>query len=166
MWTETTEGRKLVQEISRGIVDQIAPEELDLFDDLVLEYLQNPAPPNLSPKQKDDPLGFGLSETLVAVSPAAAAMVSAALNYLMTEVIKATQDESADLIKKKIKALFNPEKEDIAPAHKKSKDISPLTKEQLEQVRKLAIKQAIVFKIAPDKAQKMADSLIGSLALA
>lgn len=48
MCTETTEGRKLVEEISRGIIDQVAPEESDIFDDRVLEFFQNPAPPDKS----------------------------------------------------------------------------------------------------------------------
>jgi hypothetical protein len=166
MWTKTTEGRELIQEISKRVVNQIAPEELDLFDELVLEYFQNPSLPDELSKQKDNPLGFGLGETLIAISPAAAAMVNAVLSYLMTEVLKTAQDESAELIKKKVKELFNPEKDnDSAFVHKNKKDIPPLTKEQLEQVRKLAIKQAMAFKVAPDKAQRMADSLIGTLAL-
>ncbi len=48
MWTETTEGRKFIQEISRGIVGEVAPEEMDMFDELVMEYFQDPTPPNLS----------------------------------------------------------------------------------------------------------------------
>jgi hypothetical protein len=41
-----------------------------------------------------------------------------------------------------------------------------LTKDQMEQVRKLAHKQAIAFGIAPAEAAKLASALIGSLALA
>lgn len=70
MWTETTEGRKFVQEISKSLVIQIAPEELDLFDELVEEYFQDPTPPNVSSSTPDDPLGFGSAETLVAITPA------------------------------------------------------------------------------------------------
>jgi len=166
MWTETTEGRKFIQEVSKSIVVQIAPEELDLFDDLVSEYLQDPTPPDLTTGAKDDPLGFGLAETLVAITPAAMAIVNIVLNHLMTESVKAAQEESAEVIKKKIKALFNPEKKDDRSANKLETDLPPLTKEQLEQVRKLARKQAIAFGIAPAKASQMVDALVGSLALA
>lgn len=166
MWTETAEGRKYIQEISKSIVIQIAPEEMDLFENLVAEYFQDPTPPDLSPSSKDEPLSFGLGETLVAVAPAAAAMVSAVLKYLMNELVKTTQEESAEAIKKKIKALFNPEAKDKGRAKKERQDLPPLTKEQMEQVKKLACKEAIVFGIAPSKADKMANALIGALALA
>jgi hypothetical protein len=166
MWTETIEGRKFIQEVSKSIVVQIAPEELDLFDDLVSEYLQDPTPPDLTTAAKDDPLGFGLAETLVAITPAAMAIVNIVLNHLMTESVKAAQEESTEVIKKKIRALFNPEKKDDRSADRLETDLPPLTKEQMEHVRKLARKQAIAFGIAPAKASQMVDALVGSLALA
>jgi hypothetical protein len=165
MWTQTPEGRKLVQEISKDIVVEIAPEEMDLFDELIMEYFQDPTPPNLSAKPKDDPLGFGLGEVLIAATPAVAAMVDVVLNYLINESIKAAQGESAEFIKRKIKGLFNPEKKEEKTSKTGQDDVEPLTKEQLEQVKKLARKQAIKFGIGSDKAEKMANALIGSLAL-
>jgi len=166
MWTQTPEGRKLIQEISKGIVIEVAPEEMDLFDELVMEYFQDPTPPDLSAKPKDDPLGFGLGEVLVAATPAVAAMVNAVLNHLMTESLNAAKEESAEVVKKNIKMLFNPQKKDEKPAKKDDKEVRPLNKEQLEQVKKLAWKQAIKFGIGSEKAEKMANALIGSLALA
>lgn len=165
MWTQSSEGHKLIQEISKNIVVEVAPEEMDLFDELVVEYFQDSTPPDLSAKPKDDPLGFGLGEVLIAATPAVAAMVDVVLNYLVNEIIKAAQGESAELIKRKIKVLFNPEKKDEKTGKPGQDDVVPLTKEQLEQVKKLARKQAIKFGIGPDKAEKMANALIGSLAL-
>jgi hypothetical protein len=169
MWTETTEGRAVIKEISKGVVTQIAPEELDLFDELAQEYFEDPTPPDLSSPARDDALGFGLAETVVAVTPTAMAMVTAVLGYLLTEAIKVTQQEGATAIKAKIKALFNPE-EDANQAEgsttKKDKDFPPLTKEQLEQVNKLARRQAMVFGLDAEQAKLMANALIGSLALA
>jgi len=164
MWTQSSEGHKLIQEISKGIVMEVAPEEMDLFDELVMEYFQDPTPPDLTAKPKDDPLGFGLGEVLIAATPAVAAMVDVVLNYLMNEIVKVAQGESAELIKRKIKDLFNPKKEEKIDKSDED-DVVPLTKEQLEQVKKLARKQAIKFGIGPDKAEKMANALIGLLAL-
>ena len=155
MWTETTEGREFIKEISLDVVTQVAPEELDLFDELVQEYFEDPSPPDLSATVSDDPLGFGLAETLVAVTPAATALVSVVLSYLLTEVIKATQEEGAAVLKRKIKKLFNPD----------SQEASPLTQPQLEQIKKLARKQAIQFGLNSKQAEQMAAALIGSLAL-
>jgi len=165
MWTQSSEGRKLIEEISKDIVVEVAPEEIDLFDELLMEYFQDPAPPDLSTKPKDAPLGFGLGEVLIAVTPAVAAMVDAVLNYLVSETIKAAQGESAALIKRKVSGLFNPERKDETTSKPGRDDVVPLTREQLEQVKKLARKQAIKFGIGPDKAEKMATALIGSLAL-
>jgi len=163
MWVESAEGRKFVEEVSRNIVTQIAPEELDMFDELMEEYFQNPKPPDRSTTASDDPLGFGLGETLVAAAPVAAAMVSAVITYIVTEAIKATQEETTAVVKQKIKALFTPGKEDSD--QKSKKETLPLTKEQMEQVKRLARKQAIQFGIKPEQAEKMANALIGSLAL-
>lgn len=165
MWTESLEGRKLIQEIAKSIVLDFAPEEMDLFDELVSEYFHDPTPPDLTTSPQDDPLGFGLSEALIAATPAVAAMVNAVLNHVLSESIRAAKEESAEVVKKKVKNLFHPEKEAEKPAKKDDGEIRPLNKEQLEQVKKLARKQAIQFGIKPDKAEKMANALIGSLAL-
>jgi hypothetical protein len=158
MWTETTEGRRLIQEIAKNIVVEVAPEEMGMFDDLVAEYFQDPSPPSLSSSGSDDALGFGLETTLIAATPAIAAMSSAVLGFLATEVLKAAQNESAAVIQEKIKALFN--------AHNDKQGPPPLTAEQLALVKTLACKQAIEFGTAPGKAEKMANALIGCLALA
>ena len=92
MWTETTEGRKYVHEISRKIVSQVAPEEVDLFEELLQQYFDKPHASAVDSKAGDDPLGSGLAETLLAATPAAAAMASAVIEFLASEVIKATQE--------------------------------------------------------------------------
>ena len=163
MWSETVEGRKLVQEISKTIVDQVAPEEVDLFEELAEEYFENPSPPDSSSTAKDDPLGFGLNEALIAVTPAALAMVNGVLTYLTTDVIKVAQEETMEAVRLKIRELFRAGKQDSAP--KSINEIPSLTKEQLELIRKVARKQAILFKMKPEQAEKMANGVIGLLAL-
>ena len=196
MLPDTPAARTLIADFSRAVVLETAPEELDLFDELIEDYFSSPLPARHSPGEgpgvrpgpggeADDPLGFGLSETIAAVTPAAAAMASAVLGYLLTETVKATQEESAAALKKKIKALFNPEtqpggksepaKQEAnlplpvigAPAGPKpDEDPAPLTVEQLQQVKRLARKQAVQFGLEPDLADKMAIALVGALALA
>ena len=159
MWLETPDGRVYVERISKEIVSDIAPEELDLFDELIDEYYDNPAPPDLSSAKGDDPLGFGVSAALMAaVTPAAAAMVSAVLAYVLKEVVKAVQEESADAIKKQIRSLFHLEKKGDGP--------EPLTQDQLEAVKKIARREAKKFGMEPDQARNMANALVGCLALA
>ena len=158
MWTESAEGRKLIRELSKEIVIEIAPEEMDLFDELVEEYFEDPSPPKPSSPQRDDPLGFGIEESLVAATPAAAAVVSVVINYLLSEFLKVAESERTEQVKRRIKDLFGSKKREKVAA-------DPLTKEQLEEIRKLARKQAIVSGMKPEKADQMANALIGSLVL-
>ena len=157
MFVNSSEGQVIIQDLSKRLVSQLAPEELEMFDELYEEYRANPAPP--TDTDTDDPLGFGISEIIAAITPAAGAAASATVAYLASEVIKSTKDESAVVIQNKIKALFNPDK-------KKSMDNPPpLSKEALEQIKKLAVKSARAQGLSPKKAEQMALALVGLLAL-
>jgi hypothetical protein len=156
MLTKTAEQRLYLATITKTIVTEVAPEEIDLFDELLQEYFDNPVPPVSSSADEDDPLGSGLSEALIAVTPAAAAMASAALTYILTEIIKVTQEETVTALKQKIKVLFD---------GKKGDEMNPLSPDQLEQIKTHAEREAIAFGVEPAMAQRMARALIGSLVL-
>jgi hypothetical protein len=155
MWTETDQGRELIADVSKRIVSQVAPEELDLFDELMEEYFEDPTPPDLSDSDDDEALGFGLGEALVAATPAAAAVVSGVVGYILKEVLKTVQKESASALTKRIGKFFNPQEKNTG-----------LTKEQMKQVRQKVVKQAKAFGMEGDQVRRMADAVIGSLALA
>ncbi len=159
MWIDTPEGQHFIESVAKQIVKETAPEELELFPELVGDYFSDPRPPATAQRESDDALGFGIGETLVAVTPAAAAMVTAVLNYLLNEAVKTALSESAEAIKKKIKALFNPKSQ-------ADNAVEPLSKEQLEMVQKIAFKQATEWGIERDEAKKMATAMVGALALA
>lgn len=154
MWTNTDKGREFITELAKSIITEVEPAELPLFDELILEYFADPTPPDLSVQMSDDPAGSGLGEIMVAVTPAAAAIASAVLTYILTEVIKTFQEESAEALKKKIKGLFR--KKDDSP--------SPLTTEQLEQIRKIALKKAQEFGVEANQARQIANELFVILA--
>jgi hypothetical protein len=155
MWVQTPEGDEVVRELSKQLVEQFAPEELEMFDELYEEYQKHPTPPAVGPRA-DDPLGSGLGELIVAVTPAASAMATAVVTFVLSEVLKAAQDESSEKIKARVKALFNP---------KPKEKMTPLTQEQLDRVQKLAAKRAVDFGLSPEKAKKMSLALIGSLSI-
>jgi len=159
MWNQTPEGDAFVRELSKGLVEEFAPEELDMFGELYHEYQKDATPPALEPGS-DDALGSGLGQVLIAVTPAASAMVTAVVSFIVGEVLKASQDEASEKIKEKVKAVFNP---NLAPSAKEK--AAPLTPEQLDQVRKLAAKRAVEFGLPPDQSKKMALALVGSLSL-
>jgi hypothetical protein len=165
MLAEDSEGRELIREISKSVVAEAAPEELELFDELLSEYFQDPTPPQPSPRASEDPLGFGLNETLVAITPAAAAMTTVVLEFLITASITAAKDESKDVLKKKVKSYLERRKKPADPNARSREDVPPLTKEQMEQVHRLALAQAIKFGVDQENAEKMAAALIGSIVL-
>jgi hypothetical protein len=162
MWTDTTENRAFVTELSKEIVAEVAPEELALFDQLVTDYYQNPAPPDLTHRADDDALGFGLGEVLTAASPAATAMVSAVLGFVMQQAINAFHDESSDFIRSKVKGLFKRDKDKDQPS---AGDALPFTRQQLKQARELALQEATRYGMEQAEAERMADALLRRLAL-
>jgi hypothetical protein len=159
MFVNSNEGQEIVQDLSKRLVSELAPEELEMFDELYSEYRANPVPVTVA--DSDDPLGFGINEIAAAVTPAAGAAVSAAIAYVSTEVIKFAKDESSVLIQRKIKSLFNSEK-------KIPQETPPpltLTQKDLEQIKDLAFKSARAQGLSPKKAEQMALALVGQLAL-
>jgi hypothetical protein len=155
MWIETPDGDQYVQELSRQLVSQFAPEELEIFDELHRYYKTHPTGLSSAPSA-DDPLGSGLGEMIVAVTPAASAMAAAVVAFVVSEVLKASQEEASEKIKAKVKAIFNPK----APVK-----AAPLSPEQLEKVRRLAAKRAVDFGLSQEQAKQMSLALLGSLSI-
>lgn len=154
MMTEPDEVRDFIEEVSKRLITQLAPEELELFDELSEAYFIDPRPPQPI-EWAEQGLGFGLSEPFAAATPATLAIVSTTLSYMLTDVYRNIQEENPLLFKQKIRQLFNPE-------HKTER----LTPAQLQQLQSLAVKQAELFGLDTDKAEQMARTLIESLALA
>ncbi len=158
MGTGTPEDRQLVIELSKKIVEQMAPEEADLFDEMIGDYFADPSPPDLSATHSDDPLGFGLGELLVAVTPAAAAVASAAVGFIVSTLTKAAQDEGAEQIRSRQKQVLDGHKE--AAANK-----PPLTPPQLEELRKVARDTAGRYGMDAEQADAMANAILVTLML-
>ena len=153
MWIDTPESKEVVTELSRELVAEIAPEELELVDALIDDYYANPT----IHETKDNPLGFG-SELLAASTPVIAMAIQALFNFVLNEVWVSAQKESAVLIAQKMKALINPTKEKAEPALR-------LTPEQLEKAKQLVKKEAMRGGMKPKKAEDLALKIVGRIAL-
>lgn len=153
MWNHTPEGKKLVKEVSKEIVADIAPEEMELVDELLEDYYANP----VVPENKDNPLGFG-SDLLAASTPVIALALQTLFNFVLNEVWVSAQKEGAVLIAQKMKALLNPDKEKAKPAF-------GLTQEQLEKAKKLIKKEAMRGGMKPKKAEDLALKIVSRIAL-
>ncbi len=146
MWNDTADGQDLIGTISKQIVADVAPEELEFFDELAHEEKTAVAPRSSG----DEQLGFGLSEAVTMFTPATISVVTAVLTFLGTEVLKTAGKEIAAEMVSNLKAHF------FEPTYK-------LTDAQLKAVRQIADKTAKENGLADDAADKLTDSLIASL---
>lgn len=158
MIIDSTDERKLIAELSKEIVSQIAPEELELFDELMQEYFDNPVPPDLTVDDSDDALGFGLSEVMVAITPAAAAVTIAALGFIVSTVQQFAKDQSAELPARGLRQFFVDRKQ-AAIAE------SPLTPAQLEELRRITQITAIQYGMDDERAEAMTNAVLVTLML-
>jgi hypothetical protein len=145
MFANSAEGRAFARILSRQVVEKFAPEELEMFDELYEESLVSP--PGAVKAGPDDELGFGADALMVVATPVVSAAVQAVITFLVTEVIKASKEETTALIQQKLKALLNAEKK---------KSPAPLTQEQLLMVKKLTVKRAREMGMKEEKANQLA----------
>lgn len=153
MWNDTPESKALITEVSKEIVAEIAPEELELVDELLDDYYANPE----VHEGKDNPLEFG-SEFLAASTPVVAMALHTLFGFIVSEVWGSAQKEGAALIAEKMKALLNPTKEKPEPG-------LGLTQEQLEKAMKLIKKEAQRGGMNPKKAEDLALKIVARIAL-
>jgi hypothetical protein len=147
----------LIAELARSAVARAAPEELPLFRATSEAYFENPEA--LEGREAgDEMLGFGVDAALVLVTPVALAVSRDVLNFVVAQVREQARERGAEAIDRFLDRLLR---------RKEAPDEPPdLTEEQLEEVRTLALEKARQLKLAPDKAELLADSLVGSLATA
>lgn len=163
MFNETAQGRSLIVEVSRQIVDQVAPEEADLFDELLAEYDAGHFPTVTEPAEIDDPLGFGIGEALSLATPAVVAAVSGVLTYIARETLETIKTEGAAVVRARVATALK------RASGKTPADTDPplqLTREQLRTMRTLAKQKGEEFGMSADDAGHMAEALIGAVVLA
>jgi hypothetical protein len=146
----------LVDEISKELVAEVAPEELDLFEELAQEYHANPKPPQAA-RGGDDALGFGLDAAMAAASPAVMAAVTACLGFVLQVATDALKDQTKTAVQAQVKTLFAGKKSGPAAIN--------LTADQLARVRDLALGEARRFGLKKAEADRLADALAGRLAM-
>jgi hypothetical protein len=156
MWSGSTEDQQMIAELSKEMITHVAPEELDIFDDLLQGYFENPQPPDRTVKASDDPLGFGLGEVMNAMTPIAAAVATAALNFLLQAVLKAAQDETVAQVRRRLKPLFE---------HKAQAEKLSLTPEQLRQLRDTTRASAEQYGLTAKQAAQLTNALLVALML-
>jgi hypothetical protein len=158
---------ELAVALARSAVERAAPEEMVIFPAASEAFLEGDDP---SKKTRGDPmLGFGVEAAVVLITPVALTVAKDVLGYLREQLKKQADEHGDDAFDWLVRKIFRrgddkDAKKDEAPAV--AAEPPELTDEQLEEVRKLAIEKAKQLKLPKDKAELLADSLVGSLATA
>jgi hypothetical protein len=154
---------ELAVALARSAVERTAPEEMVIFPAASEAFLEGQDP---SKKTRGDPmLGFGVESAVVLLTPVALTVAKDVLGFLRVQLKKQADkhgEDAFDWLASKLLRRDDDKKEPGVDAA----EVPELTDEQLEEVRRLAIEKAKQLKLADDKAELLADSLVGSLATA
>ncbi len=154
---------QLIADLSRDIVAQTAPQELPLFRTMSAAYFKNPDKVLKGQSGKDEMLGFGEVEVAMALTPIILDIMSKVVQFVIAQVQKSVATNSANLIDDLVSKMFK----EFRPAEKKDQENPPaLTTEQLTQIHNLAYQEARKLALSDARAGLLADSIVGSLAVA
>lgn len=145
---------ELVSTLSYKVVQKTAPEELDIFDDIKEEFIENPDDfMEEASEKKENVLGFGgIGGTFVTV------VILRLIWGILVQISKKgidsfTEEGSKALAKWIIESLFGP---------KDQTSYRPSI-EQLKKIRAFVCRKACIEGLNEEKASIVADSLIGEL---
>jgi hypothetical protein len=156
----SSDQNQLIADLAHDIVAQTAPQELPLFRATSAVYFKRPDKALKNQAGKDEILGFGTGEMVSLLTPIVLTVVTEVVTFLTVEVKKAVAAESASLISDQVKNLF---KKFHPEGEKGQHDPTPLTREQIARVRKLAYERFLQLKLSDMQANRLADALTASL---
>lgn len=147
---------ELTVDLARDVLGEVAPQELPLFDVTSRVYREDPSAVETQ-AGSDDMLGFG-AEVIAAMTPVVLSVAGEVVNTLLRQVRAAVEGESESAVRTLVRRLFRSGgAEEPAVA---------LTKQQLREVREVAIDRGRALKLPDADAQLLADAMVGRLATA
>jgi hypothetical protein len=163
---------ELVRDIARGVIGQVTPRELTLFRRRSDAFLKDPeaelnaARKSLRARPKEELLAWGTSETVVALTPFALAVVQGVLISLTESLATSAIDRSREGVARLLRrVLRRPAAEEATPnpPFAASAGEEPLTAEQLGTVHAHARELALALDLDEDAALRLADALVEEL---
>ncbi|MEW2294632.1 hypothetical protein ABZ719_18300 [Streptomyces sp. NPDC006743] len=101
-----TWGREDVVLLARYAVEAVAPEELWLLETTAAVYFRRPRRGRRN-RRTDDMLGFGLGESVSALTMTALGTTQAVVTFLAAQTVQAAREESSGVLGEWIKRLFD-----------------------------------------------------------
>jgi hypothetical protein len=144
---------ELVSDVARELVSRLAPEEIPLFPATSRAFFAAPA--RHTPEQL---VGPELAPLVVLMTPVILSVVAEVAKQVSARVGDAATRQGADALHR----LFHrPASTPAGPVP----DPSPrLTAEQLAEIRRIAVATAIQMHLPEDRANLLAEAIVGSLA--
>jgi hypothetical protein len=148
----------LVAGLARAAVERAAPEELPLFAPTSEAFFADPG--SLERRGgRDDMLGFGVESALVLLTPVALTVAREVVGFVAAQLRARLKEEGEGAVQRALDRVFK-RGGDAAAAPPEA----GLTEAELERVRAIALEKARQLKLAPDRADLLADAIVGGLA--
>jgi hypothetical protein len=154
--TTAGEDRELTKEAARLIVEQIAPDELVLFDVTAEEYFADPRAA-LRVSKADEAIGFGID--LVMLTPYVLAAAGQVVQFLLTALCDAVAKESDAVVVERVHRLFH--RRGGGNAAPDTTEGMPL--EVVQEARQVALTTAKAVGLDEPTAALLADAIAGRL---
>ncbi|WP_208605837.1 hypothetical protein [Streptomyces albus] len=147
-------GGRAVRDLVREVITELAPEELPLLEG-VLELDDAAAVRRLSGHgQRREPLGFGVGEIAVLVTPVVWLALDQAARRIGDIALERASRASAGALRR----LFRRSPPPVV--------VPPLTREQLAEVKRLVLETAEQRGLAAPQASEIANTVVAGLVLA
>lgn len=144
-------GHRRVADVVRDIVARVAPEEVPVVDALAALNPGSASRRVARTGDRREPLGFGLGDVAVIVTP----VVWVAVEHVVTRLTDSAADSLVDRVRRLIRR-----RKAVEPVV-----ALPLTAEQLAEVRRKALETAVRRGLTPEEAESIADAIVARLVL-
>jgi hypothetical protein len=150
---------ELVRDLAEAVVDEVAPEEAPIFSALADAYVKDPERALSQLGGGGDPLGFGIDSAVVMMTPVAMLVAAEVVRHLSDQLLPPVVGRGKRAVERSFRRLLRRSSaSDIAGEEAPVR----LTTDQLAQVRRIAVEKARQAGVSKDKADLIADALVGS----
>jgi hypothetical protein len=170
---------ELIASVAREQVAQLAPQELPLFRAQSAAYFEDPQKALQGDRSGEDMLSFGSEVAFALLTPVILSVTSTVLGAVAEELAKTLGEESRGVVGDLVRRLFRRPPAGAQDASGVGEsgaagetggapppEVPVLTAAQLARVRQSAFERARLLNVPEARASLLADSLVGSLALA
>lgn len=148
--------------MARHLVERMAPEELDLFEETAVAVGRRPP---RSGRRGDDPLGFGVAEVSgLLFTTVACGVAREVLESLAKEAGKTAAGRISSWLRIRRRADTAPAARGSATHDPDMSPAAPLSPATLDELRGVAQRRAVLLGLPPERAGILANSVVEYLA--